>query len=226
MAKASGVAPLVVACLGIVGLLLASCGASDGLDRLQETVDATIEASESTSNPDAAIAAGTEPGAETADESSDEADGQPSDEPLSESAGGSSNESVEQWADYASETGLLTAEIPDEPGYIEVEANGPTISGWSSEPEPDGYEITEFELAPGMPYDLDLGVIGTVAGAVDSIQEQIGQAATYEITEQIPDVRDGHEGVRFAAAVSVDDGPFGTIHGAVYNTGDTVVLLT
>ncbi|MDH4280127.1 MAG: hypothetical protein OEW83_18815, partial [Acidimicrobiia bacterium] len=41
-------------------------------------------------------------------------------------------------------------------------------------------EITEFELAPGMPYDLDLGVIGTVAGAVDSIQEQIGQAATYE----------------------------------------------
>lgn len=171
----------------------AGCGVSDGLDRLQETIDETFEESPSTS--DSGVTATfdvTEP----------------------------------QWAEYANETGLFTVELPDEPDYEAIEQEGVTINTWSAESESDSYGVGEYFLEPGQTYDFDAGVIGAVDGVVNSIEDQLGRPAGFELVDQYPEVRDGYVGVRFVATVAVEGAPFATVNGAAYDTGGLLVLLT
>lgn len=171
----------------------AGCGVSDGLDRLQETIDETFEESQST--PDSGVTA-------------------------------TSEVAEPQWAQYANETGLFTVELPDEPEYEAIEQEGATINTWSAESEADTYGVGEYFLEPGQAYDFDAGVIGAVDGVVNSIEDQLGQPAGFEIVDQYPEVRDGHVGVRFVATVAVEGSPFATVNGAAYDTGGVLVLLT
>lgn len=144
--------------------------------------------------------------------------------PATGTAAGSSPRN--EWAEYASETGYFTVDLPAEPEYVEVEQDGVIIGGWSTEAESNGYGIGEYLLEPGITYDLDVGVIGAVERVVDEIEVQLGRSATYEIVDQSSDVLDGYEGVRFVAAVAVEDDDHATVHGAVYETDESVVLLT
>lgn len=172
---------------------VAGCGVSDGLDRLQETIDESIEDSQSATNS-----------ATTAN----------------------SDVAEPQWAEYASESGLFTVELPNEPEYMALDQDGVTINAWSAESEADSYGVGEYLLEPGDTYDFDAGVVGAVEEVVESVEEQLGQSAGFDMVDQYPEVRSGHVGVRFIATVLVEDNPYATVNGAVYDTGNLLVFLT
>ncbi len=192
MKVGGGVLPVAVVAVSVLAAA-SGCGVSDGLDRLQETVDESLEESEPTST-------------------------------LARS--GSESDADDGWAEYTDEAGLFTVDLPSAPEYLETEQDGLTIVGWSSESNADGYGLSHFEIGPDLIYDFDIGVRGTVEGTVDSIGRQLGQPSTYEMVDQRSDRRNGHGGVRFTATVDVDEEPYATIRGAVYDTGDMIVLLT
>ena len=194
MAKASGESVRRIAGAAALVVLLSGCGVADGLDRLQETIDETLDETEPPPAPTTGTAADSSP--------------------------------RNEWAEYASETGYFTVDLPAEPEYVEVEQDGLTIGGWSTKAESNGYGIGEYLLEPGITYDIDVGMIGAVERVIDEIEVQLSRSATYEIVDQSSNVLDGHEGVRFVAAVAVEDDDYATVHGAVYETDETVVLLT
>lgn len=179
---------LTVALLAVT----AGCGVADGMDRLQETIDESLEDSSSS-------------GSDVTDASDDA-------EP--------------QWVEYANETGLFTVELPAEPEYLAIEQNDVTINFWSAVSQDDSYGIGEYVLEPGVTYDFETGVIGAVDEVVNSIEEQLDRPAGSTMVDEFPEIRGGHVGVRFVADVTVDDEPYGTVNGAVYDTGDLLVLLT
>lgn len=149
-------------------------------------------------------------------------------EPLSTPAVGAAvDESPDaEWAEYADETGTFAIDFPTEPEYVGFERDGVAVRGWSVEWQSDGYGISEFDVGFGKSYDFDRGVIIALDGVVASVEEQLGKAATYDMVEQRPHTRDGYDGVHFVATVATADDPYATVHGAVYNAGGTVVLLT
>ncbi len=159
---------------------------------------------------------------ETIDETLDEP------EPLSTPAVGTAvDDSLgTKWTEYAAESGIYSVDLPAEPEYEGLELDGLPVGGWLVESKSDGFGIGEYDVGFGKSYDLDLGVIRAIEAAVSSIEEQFGRSATYDVVEQRFETRDGHEGVRFVAAVALVNKPYATVHGAVYNADGTVVFVT
>lgn len=172
--------------------------------------------------PGCGVSGGLDRFQETIDETIDEPD------PLSTPAVGTAvDDSADmEWSEYADETGIFTVDFPAEPEYVRLELDGEAVGGWSVESESGDYGIGGHDVGFGKSYDLDLGVMSAIEGVVASIEEQFGRSATYQMVEQRPDYRDGHEGVRFVATVALAGDPYATIHGAVYNADGTVVFLT
>lgn len=157
---------------------------------------------------------------ETVDESFENADGLPT-----PASGVANTQAGDRWAEYADETGLYTIDFPEEPEFIRVEDGGEAVRGWMSRSESNDYQISELDIGFGMTYDFAAGVSGTINGAVKAIEEKVGRSATSEMISESPDSRYGFEGVGFVATVSVEGDPHATVHGAIYNTGDRVLLL-
>lgn len=199
MAKASAKRLGAAACAAVLLSIQTGCGVADGLDRLEETVDESLDDSELTS-PDDAV----------------DVDG--------ETTGDGS--SAAEWLDYADPDGVYSVDFPRQPEASEVEQDGVTFRTWSIQVNADALDIMEFRLKPGTEYDFDLGVTGAADEAVDALQQQLDGTVTYEISDQSSTFIGTYDGVRFIASVLEDGQAYATLHSAIYDIDRTIVVLS
>ncbi len=198
MVKASTAARRAVTILFVPLLMASGCGVADGLDRLQETIDESIE------DAGAPADVGADSDADVDFDTDVDAD-------------------ADGWADYTSASGLYSIDFPTEPEYTEGEQDGLTLGVWTAEQNLDVLGITEFEVGPGETFDFERAAVGALEGSAAVIEQQSSGAVTYDIVSEESVDLDDNPGVRFEGVLEVDGDPIATFHGTAYRVGDTVI---
>lgn len=124
------------------------------------------------------------------------------------------------WQEAETSSGAYVAEFPVEPEHQTqpVPELGAEQAFTIAETDEAAYTITEFPLGPGTEFDLDGSVEGTIMGALESIEQEVGAQGGFtevsretgefegaETRETVADLEAGDQAARLRALVFVRD---------------------